>query len=54
MFTWFECTDDLDGKSFSSGTGDGLGRMSEFKVLVVNVFLCDFVADCTLFLCISH
>ena len=39
IFTWFECTGDLDKEGFSSGMGDGLRRMSKFNMEVVDVFL---------------
>ena len=39
IFTWFEFTSNLDAKGFSSGTDDGLRRMSEFNVKVVDILL---------------
>ena len=39
IFTWFEGTSDLDTKGFNGGTSDGLGRMSEFNIETVDVFL---------------
>ena len=36
IFTWFEC---MDAKGFSSGTGDGLRRMSEYNLKVIDILL---------------
>ena len=39
IIIWFEGTNDLDAKVFSMIMDDGLRRMSEFNVYIIDIFL---------------